>query len=234
VYGKYKLRDLNISVRGLRIWSEFEDFYRYRRVLENSEIEKIISKDSEIIINPIEPVNLPKGITNYLFIDFEKPIVIEPDSTTEVFTTFPIEIGVFVCKDETLEDIDIFSFVKPKYALYGDPKGGKIARYWKTRFFGKIPQLDPLEMGVMKLRIYNLTNSWCEVSKAVFDVYGMKIYYNEKLVSSIAEMKIHSKKVAETNFIDEPLFKGMEKAVELYVARKIPIMSLKMTMEWGI
>ncbi len=233
MYGKHRLRDLKISFRGVRIWSEFDNFYRYKRMLEDSEVEKILLKDSEIIINPIEPVNLPKSITNYLFIHFDKPVVVEPNSTAEVFATFPIEIGVFVKKDESLEDIDIFSFLKPKYALYGDPKNGKIARYWKTQIFERIPEVDPFEKGVIKIKISNLTNSWCEVTRAVFDVYSMKIYYSEKIVSSIAEMKIYSRKVAETNFIDRPLYEGMEKAVELYVARKIPILGKETIMEWG-
>lgn len=233
MYGRYDPRDLNISLRNLRIWVEDDDFLNYHRKMGSEEVEKILLKNSEIILNPIEPVNLPKSITNYLLIQFEKPIILEPASSIEVFLTFPIEIGVFITKNESFEDVDIFSFLKPKFALYGAPRGGVIARYWHSGVFSKIPKVDPIENGVMKLGIKNLSDSWCEVTKAVFDVYGMKIYYNENLVSSIAELRLHSRRVAETIFVDKPLLNGMMKAIELYIAKKIPILSTKFTMEWG-
>ncbi|MEM0350532.1 MAG: DUF432 domain-containing protein [Archaeoglobaceae archaeon] len=234
MYGEYRLSELNISVRDLKIWCEKNGFYRYKRVLGDREIEKVLSSDSKVILNPVEPVNLPRNLTNYLFIHFGKPVIVEPASSVTIFLTFPIEIGVFVAKDENFEDIDIFSFVKPKYALYGEPRGGIIARYWKSDVLSYLPKIDPLEFGIMKLRIVNISNSWCEVNKAVFDVYGMKIYYNRDIVSSVAEMRVYSKRVAETNFLDKPLLDDMKKALELFVARKIPILSTKMTMEWGI
>ncbi|MCS7119114.1 MAG: DUF432 domain-containing protein [Archaeoglobaceae archaeon] len=233
MYGSYKLRDLNIEINDIRIWTEYDGFYRYKRRSRESEIEKILLNDSEILLNPVEPVNLPKKITNYLFLHFEKPLVVEPDLSVEIFLTFPIEIGVFAVKDGLFEDIDIFSFVRPKFTLYGEPRGGTIARYWKTEVFNKIPEINVLEMGVMKLKILNMSDSWCEVSKAVFDVHGMKIYYNSNMVSSIAEMRIHSKRVAETSFFDRPIFENMKTAIELYTTRKIPILSTKFTMEWG-
>ncbi|MEM1579363.1 MAG: DUF432 domain-containing protein [Archaeoglobaceae archaeon] len=233
MYGRYTVRNLNISLRDLRIWVEDEGFLRYHRKLGSEEIEKILVKDSEIIVNPVEPVNLPKNITNYLLIQFEKPILLEPVSSVEVFLTFPIEIGVFITKNWAFEDIDIFSLLRPKFALYGEPRGGVIARYWCSGVFSRIPKVDPLENGIIKLKIENLSDSWCEVTKAVFDVYGMKIYYSESLVSSIAELRVHSRRVAETIFVDKPLLNGMMKAIELYVAKKIPILSTKFTMEWG-
>ncbi|MEM0503487.1 MAG: DUF432 domain-containing protein [Archaeoglobaceae archaeon] len=234
VYGSYKLSNLNISVRDLRVWVEKDGLYRYRRKLGSAEVEKIFLNDHDVILNPVEPVNLPRSITNYLFIQFSKPIFVEPVSSAEVYLTFPIEIGVFVAKGYDLEDVDVFSFVKPKYALYGEPRGGVIARFWQSDVFSKPPNADFLENGIMKLKIYNLSGLWVEVNKVVFDVYAMKIYYSNSAVSSIAEMKIHSRKVAETSFIDEPMFEGMKKAIELYVARRIPILSTKFTMEWGL
>lgn len=234
VYGSYKLSELDVSVRDLRIWVEKDGVYRYRRRLGNAEVEKIFLRDQEIILNPVEPVNLPRSITNYLFIQLSKPIVVEPVSSVEIYTTFPIEIGVFVAKGSILEDIDVFSFLNPKYALYGEPRGGVIARFWQSDVFSKQPNVDPLENGIMKLRIQNLSDYWCEVSKVVFDIYAMKIYYSDEVVSSIAEMRIHSRKIAETTFLDKPMFEGMRKAIELYTARKIPILATKFTMEWGV
>lgn len=233
MYGNYRLSDLDISLRDLRIWVEKSGFLRYRRRLGNSEVEKVFFSDHEVLVNPVEPVNLPRSITNYLFIQISKPVVLEPLSSAEFYLTFPIEIGVLVVKEGNFEDIDVFSFVKPKYALYGEPRGGVIARFWQSDVFSEIPDVDFVEKGVMRLRVQNLSDSWVEVSKVVFDVYAMKIYYSESMVSSMAEMRIHSRKIAETSFVDRAMFDGMRKAVELYTARKIPIFATKFTMEWG-
>lgn len=234
VYGSYRLSNLDISVRDLRLWVEKSGLYRYRRKLGNSEIEKIFLSDQEVILNPVEPVNLPRSITNYLFIQFSKPVLVEPVSSVEIYLTFPIEIGVFVAKGNVLDEIDVFSFINPKYALYGEPRGGIIARFWQSEVFSNPPNVDFLEKGVMKLRIQNLSDYWCEVSKVVFDVFAMKMYYGDGIVSSIAEMKIQSRRIAETSFLDKPMFEGMKKAIELYAARRIPILATKFTMEWGI
>lgn len=235
MFGSYQLRDLSIEFRELRLRVEREnESFRYVRMLGDSRVEKILFDDAEVYINPVEPVNLPKNITNYLFILFKKPVLLAPGSTATFYLTFPIEIGVILAEEGVYEDIDIFSFQKPKYALYGEPKGGVIGRYWESEVFAKLPEVDPFREGIMKLRVVNLSNKWCELSKAVFDVYGMKIYYGSGCVSSIAEMRIHSRRVADTAFVDKPLFDGMRKSVELYSARAIPIITTKFTMEWGL
>lgn len=235
MFGIYQLRDLSIDFRDLKIRVEKEKgALRYIRILGNSRVEKILFDDAEVYLNPVEPVNLPKNITNYLFIGFRRPFLIAPRSTATFYLTFPIEIGVILAEENVYEDIDVFSFLKPKYALYGDPKGGVIGRYWESDIFGEIPEVDPLSEGILELRVVNLSNSFCEVTKAVFDVYEMKIYYNSQAVSSIAEMRVHSKRIADTSFIDKPLFEGMKRAVEIYSTKAIPILVKKFTMEWGI
>ncbi len=235
MFGAYRLRDLSIEVLNLRICVERDNgCFRYIRSLDDSRVEKVLFEDAEVHVNPVEPVNLPKKITNYLYISFRKPVLISPGEAATFYLTFPIEIGVILAEEGIYEDIDVFSFVRPKYALYGDPKGGVIGRYWESDVFTRIPELDPMREGVLELRATNLSNKWCEISKAVFDVYGMKVYYNEHAVSSIAEMRVHSQRMADTSFIDKPLFEGMRRAIELYTARALPMLATKFTMEWGV
>lgn len=235
MFGIYQLRDLSVEFQNLKISVEREKgTFRYIRILGDSRVEKILFDDAEVYLNPVEPVNLPKNITNYLFIVFRRPFLIAPKATATLYLTFPIEIGVILAEENVYEDIDVFSFLKPKYALYGDPRGGVIGRYWESDIFAEVPEVDPLREGILELRVVNLSNNFCEVSKAVFDVYGMKIYYNRKAVSSIAEMRVHSKRIADTSFIDKPLFEGMKKAVEIYSTKSIPMLVKKFTMEWGI
>ena len=235
MFGAYRLRDLSIEVRNLRIHVERDNgSFRYVRTIDDSKAEKVLFKDAEVYVNPVEPVNLPKKITNFLYISFRRPVLLSPGAVATFYLTFPIEIGVILAEEDVYEDIDIFSFVKPKYALYGDPYRGVIGRYWESDVFTKVPDLDPLMEGILELRATNLSNKWCELSKAVFDVYSMTIYYNDRAVSSIAEMRVHSQRVADTSFVDKPLFDGMKKALELYPARAMPMLVPKFTMEWGL
>lgn len=204
----------------------------YRRECRGEVVEKLISGGKGFIINPVEPVNLPREITHYLCIELKKPVLLEAGTKTEIFIKFPIEIGVFL-KGKSVSPIDIFTLSKPKYTLYGNPKSGVICRWYESDVYTELPKADPLKEGIIALKIENSDEEWVEVRKAVFDSYGMKIYYGD-VVSMVAEMKVISKNVAETSFVDKPIKEGMKKSIELYVARKLLIEKGAFLMEWGM
>lgn len=207
----------------------------YRRKCMEEEIEKIlIAGGGKLIVNPVEPVNKPVEVTSYLQIEFEKSVVVEPKSTKYIYLTFPIEIGVLVSSPADVEVLDIFTLTKPKYTLYGDPRNGIVCRYWKSEVFSELPETDSLREGVMHLTIRNKINEWVTITKAVFNGVEMKIYYDNEIVSMKALIEVNSKTMAETDFIDAPLKTGMKKSVEIYTARKIPIVGKRMEMEWGL
>ncbi|MCS7121508.1 MAG: DUF432 domain-containing protein [Archaeoglobaceae archaeon] len=231
MFGEYKIEEFEIG---------YEDFYAeikkqknlyvYVRSFRNEKVEKLIaSKDVKVLVNPVEPVNLPKPITNYLLIEFEKPISIEPREFSTLYVTFPIEVAVLLVSRD-IKILDIFSFVKQKFTLYGDSTNGIICKYWTSKIFEDLPELDWLKEGLIELKIYNESEEWQEMKKAVFNVYDMKIYYDEKVVSS-AYVRILSSKVAETGFNEISYGK---KSIELYTAKKIPIIKKKFFMEWGL
>lgn len=211
-------------------------FLRYFRYLKNKNenIEKILASDTgKIIVNPVEPLNLPKEITSYLEIEFE-PIVIEPNSYRKVYLKFSIEIGVFAATKKSIDVLDIFSLNNQKYSLYGPPDSGVICRWCKSDVFADIPKTELLKEGVIELNIQNTSHEWVEMRRIVFESYGMKIYYND-IVSMVAVVKIINRMVAETNFINRPIKDGMKKALELYTARRIPVVERKgFLMEWGL
>ena len=236
VYGIYDLNELEIDADGVRITLErHPEHYVYRRESKGDVVERILlSRKGRLVINPIEPVNLPRQVCNHLEISFKKPVIIEPKFRKTFFLTFPVDIGVFVTGKGDVELIDVFSFVRPKYTLYGDPRNGLICRYWESDPSLPLPSPDPLREGVMRLEVRNADREWAEVSRAVFNVYLMSIYYSDDLVFSNAEMDILSKKVAETRFILSPLKDGMRKSVEIFTPRKVPGLSKKFFMEWGL
>jgi len=205
----------------------------YRRNCEGRTFERIlVSETGETIINPVEPVNLPRDITDLLMIEFS-PMLIEPGVARTIYLKFPVEVGVFLEAAKDIEVLDVFGLGTQKYTLYGPPTSGAIARWYRSAVYPEIPPVEPLHEGVMELSIQNASHEWAEVSCAVFDSVDMKIYYND-LVATTATMKIITTNMAETDFIDAPLLPGMTRSIELYTARKIPVINRGYLMEWGL
>ncbi|WP_445475821.1 DUF432 domain-containing protein [Methanococcoides methylutens] len=218
--------DIEVDMKG--------ETYLYRRQFFEDSLEKILVKgDGRVLINPIEPLNKPKKITSYLLVEFDKTITIAPMSRVKVYIKFPVEMGIFISDKNEIEIIDVLTLVKQKFTLYGDPSGGLICKYWKSEIYSTMPSADPMSEGIMELTIINDTNLWEEVSRAVFNAYGMKIYYDDEIVSMKANMKIMSHSIAETDFIDIPLRPGMEKSMELYTAKRLYVNGTKCVMEAG-
>jgi hypothetical protein len=227
---------LNIQEEEFSISIESEDdFYNYKRETGREKKEKIVlGEQKQIIINPVEPLNYPKDLSPYLEIEFGRTLAVKPSSIRKIFLKFPLEIGVFLFEKKAFEVLDIFSLTRPKFTLYGDPRNGVICKYWKSDVFSSVPPVDYFHEGVIELTVYNTSQEWEEVSRAVFNAFGMKIYYSDSIVAMKAEMKVMSQSSAETAFFKSPLTKGMKKALELYVARKIPITTTRFIMREGL
>lgn len=211
-----------------------DDLLTYRRGCEGQTFERIVvSETGSILINPVEPVNLPKDITSFLQMEFP-PMFIEPGASRSIYLKFPVEIGVFLVSEKGTEVLDIFGPGTQKYTLYGSPAGGVIARWYHSAVYPDIPLVERFREGVMNLTIQNTSSEWAEVSCAVFRSADTKIFYNDDIVATSATMKIVSPTIAETDFIDAPLIPGMAKSIELYTARKIGVISRGYLMEWGL
>ncbi len=217
------------------------DVIRYRRESREGQVEKLLaSLSGSVIISPVEPVNLPAEVAKYLQIEFP-PLIIGPGESQTVYLTFPLEIGVFLATRHSHEVIDIFSYGRAKYALYGSPKSGVVCRWHASGIHTEVPHADPLREGVLELAVSNETETWTEVAQAVFTAFGIRLYYG-RMVSMAARMTILSRTVAETVPIDRPLLPGMTRGIELYRERtmlpgmeRIPGMERdKFLMEWGL
>lgn len=235
LYGSYDV-PLEIDKEGISISiKKEEEVYRYKRDYFDEKMEKVLLiNKSKILIHPVEPLNKPREITSNFFMEFENTFVIEPQAIKKIYLKFPIEIGIFISGKKDIEIIDILTLVPQKFALYGDPRNGVICRYWKTEVFSSLPVVNPIQEGVMELIVRNNTHRWIELNKAVFNAYGMKIYFNDNLVSMKANIKILGEEMAETYFIQSPIKTGMKKSLELYTVRKLSVQSTRFVMEWGI
>jgi hypothetical protein len=235
MFGSYDA-PLGIEKEGISLSVERAgEIMTYRRQCGDEKVEKmLLTSTGTILINPVEPVNKPKEITSSLLIEFKTSLVVEPAATKKIYVTYPVEIGVFIAMDKKYEVLDIFSIQKQKFTLYGDPRSGVICKYGKSEVYSSIPSVNPLLDGVIELSITNTVSEWVNVTKAIFNAYGMKLYYSDDMVYMKATMKINNEKTAETGFVDSPLERGMKKSLELYTVRKLAVVSTKFVMEGGI
>jgi hypothetical protein len=227
---------LSIKKEGISLLIGKEgNFFAYTRETGKEKIEKVIlGEQKKILIHPIEPLNVPKDLSAYMNIEFKRTLTIKPNSSRKIYLKFPLEIGVFLSEKKAYEIFDIFTLTQPKFTLYGDPRNGVICKYWKSDLFSSLPHLNYYYEGIMELTLTNTSGEWQEVSKAIFNAYGMKIYYDDNMVAMKAEMKVVHQSTAETDFLDSPLKKGMNKALELYKVKKIPVTPVKFVMREGI
>ncbi len=235
MFGYYDI-PFEIAKEGITLSLERErDHFIYKSECAGTKVEKILlASKGKVLINPVEPLNKPKELTSSLLIEFEKTLLVEPKTTQTIFITFPMEIGVFVSSNTDTEVLDILTLAWQKFTLYGDPRRGVICKYWRSNVYSAKPPVNPLHEGVIALSITNTLDDWVALSKAVFNAYGMKIYYRDDLVSMKATMKITSGRLAETDFVDAPLEPGMKKSLELYMSRKLPVTTTKFVMEAGL
>jgi len=235
MFGTYNA-PLNITQEGisLSVQKDGKNLIYHRDCLGGQVEKHLLASKGKILLNPVEPVNRPKALTPYLLIEFEKALLSKPKETRTIFLRFPLEIGVYISTDTDFEILDIFSLTNHKFTLYGDPRNGVICKYWKSPVYSTIPSLSTLQEGIIELTITNTNSHWIEVTKAIFNAYGMKVYYNKTTASMKANINIKTKETAETEFIDTPLQKGMKKSLEIYASRKISVVKPKFIMEFGL
>lgn len=235
MFGKYSI-PLRVEADDILVTAEKKNGYiLYQRKCQEEEKEKVLlAKSTEILINPVEPINKPKEITHYLLISLDTPVVVEPESTHKIFLTFPVAVGVFIKRSRDYDILDIFTLASQKYTLYGNPQRGIICRYWKSPVYTEAPDIQSYQLGVMALSIKNTTEKWVSVSRAVFNAYGMKIHYSDSLVSMKASMRVLGENHAETLFSSTAFQKDMKKSLELYTVRKLSILSSTYIMMEGL
>lgn len=234
----FGLHDLPLNIKqdriDLSVLQKDSHYFYERNCLDDTVKKMIIAKQGKILINPVEPLNKPKMLTSNLFIGLENALIIEPKTTKKIFLTFPIEVGVYITAGENFQILDIFTLTKQKFILYGDPRNGVLCKYWKSSIYSEIPSANPIQEGILELHISNPNPHWAEITKTIFNAYGMKIYYDKHIVSMKANIKLRNVDLAETDFEDKPIEKKMKKSLEIYSARKLSVTSTKFIMEYGL
>jgi hypothetical protein len=207
---------------------------KYWRVIGEERVEKILGDDEKLLlINPVEPINLPMPLCRHLEIAFP-PVVLRPGTERKVYLTFPVEIGVFLGWEGNYDILDLFSFTPVKFSLYGTPNTGIITRWYYSRTYGSPPGVDRRREGVLELTLKNRSADYLEVSRTIFERSEMRIFYGD-LVAMTAVMEIYSHVVAQTRFPPRSAFPGLTGSLSLFTVQKIPVVQHKgFLMEHGV
>jgi hypothetical protein len=199
---------------------------RYERVCCDERVVKSLSHfTGTIIINPVEPVNLPVPLARHLEIGFPM-IALPPGTSQTLFLVFPLEIGVFLVAGGDVHVLDIFSLSKSKFSLYGTSDAGVITRWHHSEVYTTKPDPDRHKAGVLNLSIRNRSAETVEVSRAVFDSDSIHLFSGDRVEMS-GQMEIFSPRIARTDIRTAPPMPGMERCIEIYTAKKIPVVQGK-------
>ncbi len=139
-------------------------------------LSKVVVGLERTLVIPMYPVLVPKKITNYVLIDFEKSVEIAPFSQTHIVIQVPVDIAIYVYKKNEFSILDVFPVARTKYTLYGHPNEGVIARYSVSRVYFEEPE-PQIGYSVAHLIIRNKTKEWVEVSKVLLDSHILRLYY---------------------------------------------------------
>jgi len=220
-YGKFTF-DYSINFQGLKIGFEDKNgMYHYKRDIIGWKHESnIASQTGTFYLQPIEPLNLPDNVTDFIEIEFTE-ITIEPNSTTVVFLTMPIEIGVFLeSKNGERSLLDIVTFCHPKFSLHGAASRGVITRFHKSQVYAMPPSVENYREGLLRLEIENDSSEWATIGRVVIYQKGLTLYYDETTVSACAKMIVRTRDVADVVGIDQPIREEMTESIPVFESRR--------------
>jgi hypothetical protein len=143
---------------------------RYQRVNGRGEVEaSTLAPCSSIEVWPLTPIFYPERITSYVMVRLEEPITVTGGGSVTLTLHVGFDVGVMV--DEQV--IDVFpSTATCKYALYGSPTRGILARYLRAGLAMDSGDSDGdgLCMATLRVEILNRFTRPVTIGKIVFPV----------------------------------------------------------------
>ena len=200
MFGDYELRTQFIKLGDVKIHlvEEKDGLFRYRR----GDVTVVFKKESgrlSIVPAPAEGYGV-----RILYIDLDGRVLLPPGEEMEFYLTAPVEAVVTVGGAV----VDRFNLSREKYALYGTPEVGAIARYWRS----EIHKREPESIGIIKVRTVNKTNEWAELDHIVVYIKDSVMFYSSEKAYYplvIAEFRESLKGIAEINNTGKPPVDGV-------------------------
>lgn len=156
-------------------------------IIKNSngnKVEKNILLDSKTIqieLCPVFPIHLPKQKTNdFVFLKIKNGCQIGANSSIELQFQFPIELGVFLKRQNKMEKIDILTCEKThsKFALYGTPQNGTLCKFAIVNLTNTNKPAPYVYSNIL-ISIQNELSEEITLDKIVFPVTSLRMYYDD-------------------------------------------------------
>ncbi len=219
-------------------FESFDSHWLYKRTREEKKTKRmILSEKIECFLAPVEPLLTPKELTSLLLLEFESPLWLEPRKDKRIFISAPLEVGVYVGNRHSLRSLDLLDVIscsKQKFTLYGQVHDGMICKYFNTPVWVQEPELELPDRMLVELLLQNRTGTWVQVTQTILSAFHMTIFFGQQRAMMRATMTITQEGLAETQMSDSPLDKESQKAIQQFRTRRLPGISQKFVMEWGI
>ncbi|HJJ39523.1 MAG TPA: DUF432 domain-containing protein, partial [Methanocorpusculum sp.] len=207
-----------------RLTLAFEDkngIMHYRRGLDGKVFEaNIASTNKEYSVHPAGPNHLPAPITDYLQVRFDE-IELEPGCSTVLFVTAPLEIAITLnAPNNEIKVLDVFSFAKAKFALYGTPTRGVVVRDTRSKVSANPLPVKNYKEFLLRLNIVNTSGEWVSLGRVVLYLKGLSLYYDATSVAACADVTITNTTSAQVTCTDSALRNDMIKADPVFTDRK--------------
>ncbi|RLF66937.1 MAG: hypothetical protein DRN30_01195 [Thermoplasmata archaeon] len=196
--------------------------------------DSLVIGSSDVVIVPIYPVLVPKKITDYVLVELDRKIEIAPSAKTEFYIQIPVDIAVYAYRDKDFTIIDIIPGYKPKYALYGSPNEGVIARYMRTSIYNSEPTPE-IGKAVALVRVRNKTRGWVTLTKILVHSNNLRLYYEEgswRACIQKLNVVVDSRSTASVTY--EGITCTGVKPIDDPLGLKPPRIVYKTSMLWGI
>ena len=159
-------------------------FSYWKKDFEENIVEKKIpikSSELKIEVAPIRPLNYPAKRTKYCDLEFESPVFLIEGSSATVYVQCPIEIGLFLIHDSHKDSLDWFTCdpINSRFGLYGTPESGTLCKYSKTPIVGSYNDSLDYFNGVIKINLKNDLPGGHSITKIVFSLMDVGLYYRD-------------------------------------------------------
>ncbi|ABM80835.1 DUF432 domain-containing protein [Hyperthermus butylicus] len=160
---------------------------RYRR--PSGAVQKLVPCEG-LHVYPQPPVYYPEHVTSYVMVRFEEPIVVDKGASTNFWVHIDFDVVVVAGSEEDpARVVDAFpSTGRGKYALYGPPNRGLLARYVRAQ-----PLMEPVTeqcRGLARVVIVNQGLQAVEVTRVVFPALHAPVYFDEQGAVYYPEIRV--------------------------------------------
>ncbi len=144
----------------------------YIREGDRGSVEKLVTSHC-LVVQPLPPVYYPERLAGHVMLRLRRPLVLEAGEERDGYLVLEVDVGVFTPSGRL---VDVFpASGRARYALYGPPEGGLIARYVATEFTCTRPRVEL--HAVVPVRVANRCGHAVEVSRVVAPAGMARLFY---------------------------------------------------------